>query len=150
MSDIKSPEARSRNMSHIRSTDTKPEIWLRKQLFHYGYRYRKNVTVLPGHPDLWLARYHTAVFVNGCFWHRHAGCKYAYMPQSRVEFWTEKFRKNVERDAEVDRQLESLGIRRLIVWECTVNRAQKHTEDAEDLIQKIQSFLVSEESRLEL
>ena len=150
MSDIKSPEARSRNMSHIRSTDTKPEIWLRKQLFHYGYRYRKNVTVLPGHPGLWLARYHTAVFVNGCFWHRHAGCKYAYIPKSRVEFWTEKFRKNVERDAEVDRQLESLGIRRLIVWECTVNRAQKHTEDAEDLIQKIQSFLVSEESRLEL
>ena len=150
MADIKSPEERSRNMSLIRSNDTKPEIWLRKQLFSHGYRYRKNVNGIPGRPDIWLAKYNTAVFVNGCFWHRHDGCKYAYMPKSRAQFWTEKFQKNVERDAVVARQLDARGIRRLVVWECTVNGALKRPEKTECLIRNIQSFLISEESSLEL
>ena len=75
MADIKSPEERSLNMSKIRSKDTKPEVWLRKKLFKHGYSYRKNVNNVPGHPDIWLAKYDTAVFVHGCFWHRHEGCK---------------------------------------------------------------------------
>ena len=92
MADIKTPEERSRNMSKIRSRDTKPEVWLRKKLFERGYRYRKNVSNVPGHPDAWLAKYNTAVFVHGWFWHRHEGCKYAYTPKSQVEFWTDEYR----------------------------------------------------------
>ena len=98
MADIKSPEERSRNMRAIRSKDTKPEIYLRKLLFAQGLRYRKNVQKLPGSPDMYLAKYRTAIFVHGCFWHRHQGCKYAYMPKSRTEFWVEKFDINVSRD----------------------------------------------------
>ena len=87
MTDIKSPEERSRNMAAIRSKDTKPEVYLRKLLFAQGYRYRKNYKKIPGHPDIYLPKYRTAIFVHGCFWHRHQGCKYAYMPYSNIEFW---------------------------------------------------------------
>ena len=91
MADIKSPEERSRNMRAIRSKDTKPEVYLRKLLFAQGLRYRKNVSQIPGHPDMYLAKYRTGIFVHGRFWHRHEGCKYAYMPKSRTEFWQKKF-----------------------------------------------------------
>ena len=91
MADIVSPERRSKNMSAIRSKDTKPEIYLRKLLFAEGYRYRIAEKSIPGHPDMFLRKYNTAIFVHGCFWHRHQGCKYAYMPKSRVEFWQKKF-----------------------------------------------------------
>ena len=82
--DIKSPEERSKNMSAIRSRDTKPEVYFRKLLFAQGYRYRLNAKTVPGHPDIYLKKYNTAIFVHGCFWHRHPGCKYTYMPKSRV------------------------------------------------------------------
>ena len=117
MADIKSPEERSRNMAKIRSRDTKPEDYVRKLLFGQGYRYRKNVSGIPGHPDAWLPKYNTALFVHGCFWHRHAGCRYAYTPKSRVDFWTDKFRKNTARDAAVREQLAAGGIRVLVIWE---------------------------------
>ena len=120
--DIKSAEDRSRNMAAIRSKDTKPEIFFRKLLFANGFRYRKNVKYVPGHPDLYLAKYHTAIFVLGCFWHRHKGCKYAYMPKSRQEFWNEKFEKNIKRDGEVLRQLSEKKVKCLIVWECTIRK----------------------------
>lgn len=125
MADIKSPEERSRNMSAIRSRDTKPELYLRKLLFAEGLRYRKNVQKLPGCPDMYFARYRTAVFVHGCFWHRHSGCKYAYTPKSRVEFWQKKFDDNVRRDQLVQNTLESQGIRYIVVWECTIKKMQK-------------------------
>ena len=99
--DIKSEAERSRNMSRIRSTDTKPEVYFRKKLFAAGYRYRKNDRRLPGCPDIYLPKYRTVIFVHGCFWHRHEGCKYAYMPKSRIDFWGKKFQRNVERDREV-------------------------------------------------
>ena len=83
MADIKSPEDRSRNMAAIRNKDTKPEIYLRNLLFAEGYRYRKNYAKIPGHPDIYLPKYKTAIFVHGCFWHRHQGCKYAYMPKKQ-------------------------------------------------------------------
>lgn len=150
MADIKSPEERSRNMSKIRSKDTKPEVWLRKKLFERGYRYRKNVNNVPGHPDLWLAKYDTAVFVHGCFWHRHEGCKYAYMPKSRVEFWTEKFRKNTERDAVVRNELADVGVKMLIVWECTVNKMMKDEETAAEVLEEIEAFLRSDFLYMEL
>ena len=150
MADIKSAEARSQNMSKIRSKDTKPEVWLRKKLFSRGFRYRKNVNNVPGHPDVWLAKYHTAVFVHGCFWHRHEGCKYAYMPKSRVEFWSEKFQKNMERDRIVQAELAELGLKTLIVWECTVKRMMKDEETATKELDKIEQFLRSNASTMEI
>ena len=120
--DIKSAEDRSRNMAAIRSKDTKPEIFFRKLLFANGFRYRKNVNYIPGHPDLYLAKYNTAIFIHGCFWHRHKGCKYAYMPKSRKEFWNEKFETNIKRDEVVLKQLAEKKIKCLIVWECTIRK----------------------------
>ncbi|MDO5116342.1 MAG: very short patch repair endonuclease, partial [Synergistaceae bacterium] len=95
MTDILSREQRSRNMAAITGRDTRPEIFFRKKLFARGFRYRKNVLNIFGHPDIYLAKYRTAIFVNGCFWHRHQGCVYSYMPKSRIDFWTAKFEANV-------------------------------------------------------
>ena len=143
--DIKSAEDRSRNMAAIRSKDTKPEIFFRKLLFANGFRYRKNVNYVPGHPDLYLAKYHTAIFVHGCFWHRHNGCKYAYMPKSRQEFWNEKFEKNIKRDEEELKQLADKNIKCLIVWECTI-RKMIHNEEYKDIVLfEIYSFFHSTE-----
>ena len=89
--DIKSPEERSKNMAAIHSKNTKPEIYLRKLMFARGYRYSVNSKSVPGHPDIYMKKYNTAIFVHGCFWHRHEGCKYAYVPKSRIEFWQKKF-----------------------------------------------------------
>ena len=150
MADIKSPEARSHNMSRIRSKDTKPEVWLRKKLFAKGYRYRKNVSKLPGHPDLWMAKYNTVVFIHGCFWHRHKNCKYAYTPKSRVEFWNDKFQKNMKRDAVVMEQLQSKHINVIVIWECTVKRMMKSEELCDSIISSIQTFLNNDMSHLEL
>lgn len=124
MADIVSPEKRSQNMSAIRSKNTKPEVYLRKLLFAQGYRYRIADKSVPGHPDIFLRKYNTAIFVNGCFWHRHPGCKYAYTPKSRVEFWQKKFDDNVRRDSAVKAELLEHGIKCLIVWECTIKRMQ--------------------------
>ena len=150
MADIKSPEERSLNMAKIHCRDTKPEIWLRKRLFARGYRYRKNVNSIAGHPDLWLRRYDTVIFVHGCFWHRHNSCKYAYMPKSRIEFWTDKFGRNISRDNQVREQLRNEGIRILIVWECTIKKMVRYPETELDITQKIEEFLRSAEEYLEL
>lgn len=107
MADIVSAEERSRNMAAIRNRDTKPEVYLRKLLFARGYRYRIADRSVPGHPDIFLRRYNTAIFVHGCFWHRHRECKYAYTPKSRVEFWQKKFDDNVRRDRIVQKELFS-------------------------------------------
>ena len=144
MADIKSQEARSKNMSKIRSKDTAPEEYIRKKLFARGYRYYKNVKTVSGHPDVWLPKYSTALFVNGCFWHRHKGCKYAYMPKSRVEFWTEKFCRNIERDKKVRKQLSEQKIRILIIWECTIKKMTKSEEYEKKILDEIEEFLHSE------
>lgn len=148
--DIKSAEDRSRNMAAIRSKDTKPEIFFRKLLFANGFRYRKNVNYVPGHPDLYLAKYHTAIFVHGCFWHRHNGCKYAYMPKSRTEFWTEKFERNIARDKEVLKQLVERNIKCLIVWECTVDKMLKNEEFAEEELKIINEFFNTADTIMEI
>ena len=150
MTDIKTPEERSRNMSKIRSKDTKPEIVFRKMLFAEGYRYRKNVTTVPGHPDLYLPKYHTAVFINGCFWHRHAGCKYAYTPKSRTEFWEKKFAQNIKRDQAVHQMLRQQGIKCMVVWECTVKKMQKDKPYLPDYLNIIRNFFNSDEQYIEL
>lgn len=135
MADTISPERRSRNMSSIKSKDTKPEIYLRKLLYHNGFRYRKNYSSLFGHPDIYLPKYKVAIFVHGCYWHRHEGCQYAYMPKSRVDFWQKKFDDNVRRDKLVKETLESQEIHCLVVWECTIKRMQKNSDVEKEELQ---------------
>ena len=150
MADTISPEARSRNMSAIRSRDTEPEIYIRKNLFARGIRYRKNSAKVPGHPDLYLAKYRTALFVNGCFWHRHTGCKFAYTPKSRVEFWQAKFDRNTERDQKTKEDLNGLGIRCLIIWECTIRKMKKDKVLSDSVLDQIILFLKTSEPFLEI
>ena len=141
MADTLSAEERSRNMAAIRSRDTKPEVYLRKLLFARGYRYRIADKNIPGHPDVFLRKYNTAIFVHGCFWHRHPGCKYAYTPKSHVEFWQKKFDDNVRRDAVVSEKLQKQGIKQIIVWECTINRMKKDAELEADILSQIIPFI---------
>lgn len=150
MADIVSPEQRSRNMSAIRSKDTKPEVYFRKLLFAEGFRYRIQGKNVPGKPDLFLRKYNVAIFVNGCFWHRHKDCKYAYMPKSRVEFWEKKFSDNLRRDATVRKQLQDQGIRQLIVWECTIKRMQRDESCRDTALDAVRLFLTSCNQFLEI
>lgn len=116
---------RSYNMSRIRSTNSKPEELVRKYLFSKGLRYRKNVKKLPGKPDIVLSKYKTIVFVNGCFWHAHQGCRYFVMPKSNTEYWNEKIDRNIKRDALVYKQLSEAGWNVIIVWECELKKAKR-------------------------
>ena len=150
MADTKTPEDRSRNMAAIRSKDTKPEVYLRKKLFSEGFRYRKNVHSIPGHPDAFLRKYNTAVFVNGCFWHRHQNCKYSYFPKSRTEFWRQKFERNVARDQEIRSILFNSGYKCLVVWECTIRNMKKSDLFADDVINRIKAFFDSPDKYLEI
>ena len=143
--DIKSPSERSKNMAAIHSRNTKPEVYLRKLLFARGYRYGLNSKTVPGHPDIYLKKYNTAIFVNGCFWHRHEGCKYAYMPKSRVEFWQKKFESNIKRDLKVKQELADMKVKQLVVWECTIKKMQKDKELENEMVRKIEKFLLCEE-----
>ncbi len=143
MADIKSKEARSYNMSRVRSKDTGPEVYLRKKLFAKGYRYRKYTSDLPGHPDLWLAKYHAVIFIHGCFWHRHQGCRMATTPSSNTEYWDAKFIRNMRRDQEVKNQLSMKHIRQLVIWECTVRKMMKSSEQESLNLEKIDDFLKS-------
>jgi DNA mismatch endonuclease (patch repair protein) len=105
-------------MSRIRGRNTSPELKVRSLLHRLGYRFRVNRPDLPGTPDIVLPRYRTVVFVHGCFWHRHPGCRFAYTPKSRIAFWKKKFRENVSRDRRKRRALEKLGWNVLTIWEC--------------------------------
>lgn len=141
MADIVSPEQRSKNMSAIRSKNTKPEIYIRKLLFAKGYRYRIAEKSVPGHPDIFLRKYNTAIFIHGCFWHRHPGCRYAYMPKSRTDFWRKKFESNIKRDCIVKSELREQGVKCLLIWECTVKLMMKNSEECEKYLKKIETFL---------
>lgn len=111
-------EHRSWNMGRIRSGNTKPELMVRSLLHKMGYRFRLHRKNLPGKPDIVLPKYKTVIFVNGCFWHRHAGCAKAYTPKSRVDFWEDKFRSNIERDNKAQDELKILGWKVIVIWEC--------------------------------
>ena len=113
-------EQRSRNMSAIKSKNTKPEIAVRKLLHSMGYRFRLHRKDLPGSPDIVLPKYKTVIFVHGCFWHRHKNCKYASTPKTRQEFWEAKFRENINRDKLNQANLSSKGWKIIIVWECEI------------------------------
>jgi DNA mismatch endonuclease (patch repair protein) len=118
MTDTMSKSERSKAMSKVRSADTKPEWILRCALQRAGFRYRLRDRRLPGRPDLVFPRYGAVVFVHGCYWHRHADCKDASTPKSNISFWAAKFAENVQRDGQKTRELELLGWRTLVVWEC--------------------------------
>ena len=150
MADIVSPEQRSKNMSAIRSKDTRPEVYLRKLLFAQGVRYRIASKNIPGHPDIFLRKYNTAIFVHGCFWHRHQGCKYAYTPKSRVEFWQKKFNNNTQRDTVVQYELQSKGIKCLIIWECTIKKMMRDSSTKSLIIEKCMHFLENDEIKISL
>ena len=125
MPDVFTKAKRSEVMSRIKSRDTQPERAVRSMLHKLGYRFRLHRADLPGRPDLVLSRHRTVIFVHGCFWHRHRGCKLAYTPKSRATFWQNKFASNVVRDRRVRSQLVKLGWRVITVWECEL-RAPEH------------------------
>ncbi|WP_353830090.1 very short patch repair endonuclease [Mesorhizobium sp.] len=124
-------------MSRIRGKDTKAEFAVRKAATELGYRYRLNRRDLPGTPDLVISRLKVVVFVHGCFWHRHLGCKYSYSPKSSVEFWERKFQSNVARDERVQGELERLGWRVVVIWEC-------QTSDFDSLRRTLKAYLDNE------
>jgi len=121
MTDVVNRATRSRMMSGIRSRDTRPERFVRSALHRAGFRFRLHAK-LPGKPDVVLPKYHTVVFVHGCFWHRHAGCRYATTPASNAAFWRDKFAANKQRDSVVKRQLRRLSWRVRVVWSCQLNQ----------------------------
>lgn len=123
--DVVDRATRSRMMSGIRGKDTKPERIVRSHLHRAGLRFRLQAK-LPGKPDLVLPKYGTVVFVHGCFWHRHEGCRYTTTPKSNPEFWQEKFEANVRRDAKVKHKLEEMGWRVLVVWACQLDEPGLH------------------------
>ena len=139
MADVKTPEQRSRNMAAIKGKDTKPEIIVRKYLFSRGLRFRIHVRKLIGNPDIVLPKYKTVIFVDGCFWHGHEGCKYFRLPKSNVEFWKEKIERNIERDKESMQALFDLGWKVVRVWECELrNKANR-----EETLNKIYTSITS-------
>jgi DNA mismatch endonuclease (patch repair protein) len=125
MSDITDPATRSRMMSGIKGKNTKPELIVRRALHARGFRFRLHAKELAGKPDVILPMWDAAVFVHGCFWHQHAGCTNARIPATRRDFWIAKLSANVERDARHSLQLQSLGWRVAIVWECSIRTAVK-------------------------
>ena len=131
--DTLTKEKRSWNMSRIRSKDTVPEMRVRSALHRAGYRFRLHVKDLPGTPDIILPKYKTIIEVRGCYWHRHEGCKYAYMPKTKIEFWKKKFAENISRDQRTEKDLKAMGWRVIIVWECEV-RTQTFQEELSNRI----------------
>lgn len=136
MADNHSKEVRSMNMSHIRSTNSKPEELVRKYLFSKGFRYRKNVKNLPGCPDIVLPKYRTVIFVNGCFWHKH-DCPRFVWPSSNQDYWRPKILRNVDRDQKNAEELRALGWRVITVWECELKKALRN-ERLDLLVAEIQ------------
>jgi DNA mismatch endonuclease (patch repair protein) len=120
VADIVDRQTRSRMMAGIRGKHTKPELAVRRFLHRIGFRFRLHDRNLPGKPDLVFPKYRAVVHVHGCFWHQHAGCRFAYTPASNRDFWQTKLRQNVARDAKNDRALHELGWRSITVWECEV------------------------------
>lgn len=134
MMDMVSPEKRSRMMAGIKGKNTKPEIVVRKIVHAMGFRFRLHRKDLPGSPDLVFPRLRRVIFVHGCFWHRHPGCKFAYTPKSNTQFWLEKLEGNTQRDALALKMLDAMDWEALIVWECEIS-------DQSALALKLNSFL---------
>ena len=127
MADVHEPEVRSYNMSQIQGKDTKPEMMVRKFLHSNGFRYRLHVKDLPGKPDLVLPKYNSVIFVHGCFWHVHEGCKYFKLPKTRTEFWRDKLYGNKKRDEDNIKRLKKDGWNVIVVWECELKSKPEET-----------------------
>lgn len=127
MADVHSTEVRSYNMSKIKGKNTKPELIVRSLLHKNGFRYRLHSKDLPGKPDIALIKYKTIVFVHGCFWHGHEGCKYFVIPKTRTKFWMDKINRNKAKDAEVFDALTELGWKIITIWECDLKKDKIET-----------------------
>ena len=125
MTDVHTPQQRSYNMQQIRSTNTKPEMLVRKFLFANGFRYRLHDKKLPGKPDIVLPKYKTVILIHGCFWHGHHNCKYYKVPQSRTDWWLNKIGRNQSNDAAAVKALKKDGWRVITVWECGLKPAKQ-------------------------
>ena len=120
-------QQRHTNMAAIRGKDTKPEMAVRKWLWSHGYRYRLNHPRLPGKPDIVMRKYRTCIFVNGCFWHGHEGCRYYTVPKTNTEFWVDKVKRNQQRDNMVQRRLATMGWYSITIWECELKPSERET-----------------------
>lgn len=120
MTDIVDKQTRSRMMSGIRGKNTKPELAVRSFLHSAGLRFRLHAK-LPGKPDLYFPKYRTALYVHGCFWHRHENCRFSTTPKSNMEFWNRKFASNIERDNRVREEIADYGITSIVLWECEIS-----------------------------
>lgn len=139
------PMTRSENMARVKSKNTKPEIFLRKLLWHKGFRYRLNYKKLPGSPDIYLSKYKIAIFVNGCFWHMHEKCKSSSIPINNHDFWKEKLERNVERDKKNYKDLKAMGIKVVVIWECEIKKMVKDEKFLEDFLHlKLSKFLYTD------
>ncbi|WP_298084025.1 DNA mismatch endonuclease Vsr [uncultured Akkermansia sp.] len=132
--DVFSPEKRSQVMSRIRSKDTKPEKIIRSILHKLGFRFRINRKDLPGKPDIVLPKYKTVIFVHGCFWHQHEGCRIASNPKSNIDFWNKKFSNNIERDKKNQKALKKMGYRVFVIWECEVKFFLKNSDELRKML----------------
>ncbi|WP_175653830.1 very short patch repair endonuclease [Pseudomonas sp. Marseille-P9899] len=137
--DIVDTATRSKMMSGIRGKDTRPEMIVRRFLHSLGYRYRLHRKDLAGKPDIVIPRLKVCLFVHGCFWHRHSGCRFATTPKTRPDFWKEKFEKNVARDATNRAALEAIGWRVLVIWECQLKTATSTLSGLEQTLQLLSS-----------
>mgnify|MGYP001079076721 CR=1 FL=1 len=134
MTDVFTADKRSEVMSRIKARDTKPERAVRSLLHCMGYRFRLHRTDLPGKPDIVLPRYQTAIFVHGCFWHRHEGCRFAYTPKTRTDFWLKKLESNVARDRQVQADLAALGWRVVTVWGCELSAPEQLSKRLDEVL----------------
>ena len=143
MADVHTPEQRSYNMSRIRGKNTKPEELVRKFLFAQGFRYRKTDARFPGKPDIVLPKYKTVIFINGCFWHGHEGCKYFVWPKSNEQFWRNKIEGNISRDQRNAMLLRDSGWEVIVIWECQLKK-DSFSEVMDKLVQQLKSSYVDD------
>lgn len=146
--DTVSPEVRSRTMSRIKGKNTTPEMFIRSELHRRGFRFRVNYSKITGTPDIYFTKKRVAIFIQGCFWHQHEGCKTATVPKSNVEFWEKKFLRNKQRDAEVLNSLLADGIRVLYIWECTIRKMKKDEAFKDETLKLIVNFKLDTENQL--
>ena len=134
---------RSENMARVRSKNTEPEIYFRKLLWHKGFRYRMHYKKLPGSPDIYLSKYKTAIFINGCFWHMHKNCRYSSIPKNNHDFWKKKLEGNIKRDKQNYRNLEDMGIRVIVIWGCEIKKMIKDKSLEERTTDSISSRIIN-------
>lgn len=147
MVDIYSRKIRSLIMASISGQETKPETLTRSYLFKQGFRFRKNVKSLPGKPDIVLPKYRTIIFVNGCFWHGHRGCKASALPETRKEFWTNKINVNIDRDKSAIKALKKSGWKVIIIWQCEIKNVAKRERRFEKMRKEITESPTKESRR---